>query len=54
MFSFTKCTLGGFINIITKLVTYRRVLLDIHMLLDNVLCVLIKDRLILSSYKLIF
>jgi hypothetical protein len=52
--SFVRCTLGGFKNHLAKLVPFRRLLLNIHVFMDNVLAVLIQDLPILSTYAMIF
>jgi hypothetical protein len=52
--SFVRCILGGIKKHLAKLVPFRRLLLNIHVFMDNVLAVLIQDLPILSTYAMIF
>jgi hypothetical protein len=48
-----KYTLGVFINIFATIITFTRLLLDIYMLVENMLCVLIQDILIFRTHTMI-
>jgi hypothetical protein len=52
--TFVRYTMGGFKNNIAKLVPFRRLLLNIHVFMDNVLAVFIQGLPTLCTYEMIF